>query len=440
MMNGRKPIKPKGRGPFRNLRRRFATLTASDTFLKVFSLLAAIAVWGVLMASDSTLPRQKTFKAAGLTAVGEGALLTRGFIVTDDLTQLPAVDLTVEVTQENYNRASLASYNPHIDLSMVTGEGEWDLPVTWTSQFYGAVVACKPSTIRLNVERYITRRVPVVVTLGGEMPEGLFLVDYDADPSVLTVSGPFSEVARIARAEVTLDQSALSSERMNDQTALSYVLQEADGTIVPTGKMSVTSQSVLTSTVTVQTRLLPMKKVPIALEGLTIGKPAEGYVLQDAWPLEETVSLAAEPEVLEGISHVLVERPLDITGADATLNGYIQLALPSGIRNKPPAQMGATAVIEEGQIERTFRNVPIVVEGAADGLEIALSVSRTNAQITGGYAFVSGLDPEEIALYVDASGLLEGQHTLPVRVRIDNAQPFTLALGNTEVQATVKAQ
>lgn len=88
----------------------------------------------------------------------------------DILEEVPAVKMTVEVTQSNYNRVSGTSYNPHFDLTQITGEGENELSVTYSSQLYGPVVSCEPSAITVHVERYITRRVPVVIEMTGAMP------------------------------------------------------------------------------------------------------------------------------------------------------------------------------------------------------------------------------------------------------------------------------
>ena len=189
MMNSRPTRKPEGRGPFRKLRRIIARVVAGKPFLITVSALAAVVCWSALVASDGTLTRQKTFANVAVTVTGEAALKSRGYIVMDDiLEKVPAVKMTVEVTQANYNRVSGTAYNPHFDLSQITGEGENELSVTYySSQLYGPVVSCEPASITVNVERYITRRVPVVLEMTGTIPEGLYLDSYKTDPTTLSV-------------------------------------------------------------------------------------------------------------------------------------------------------------------------------------------------------------------------------------------------------------
>ena len=96
-----------------------------------------------------------------------------------------------------------------------------------------------------------------------------------------------------------------------------------------------------------------------------------------------------------------------------------------------------TAEIAEKSIERTLRAVDIDVEGVEEGLSAKLSARQSTVQLTGAYSFIEALAREDVRLFVDASGLGEGKHTLPVQIGIDNAQDFTCALSVPEVTVTL---
>ena len=438
MMDERRTKKSKTRGPFSSLRRMMGDIISTRAFLAVFSAVFALVVWAAFVSSDGTLTRQKTFKGVTLSVNGESALLSRGYIVTDVLSEtLPAVDMTVEVSQTNYDRASAVAYNPHIELSQIKGEGENELTIQ-ASSIYGPVVECKPATVKVNVERYLTKRVPVVVVLTGEMPEGLYVTGYDPDPSVLTVSGPASLVSQITRVAVPLDQSSFSRELMHDRISLGFELQNNNEEAIVSDKINVNYQSVVMRSVIVETALVPMKQVPIDTSALTQGEPAEGYELIEAWTEEDSVAVAAEQELLDAITIIQVDTPLDITGATGTVQGYLRLKGQSAIKNRIPSQMGVTALIEEKQIERTIRNVPLLVQGAEDGTQVSLSQSRQTVQLSGGYHFIKNLEADDLQVYVDVSGLAPGQYKVPVQVRIDNAEAFGCALSSPEVTVTIR--
>lgn len=442
MMNSRPTKKPDSRrGPFRGLQRGVARIVSSKVFLRVASLLTALLIWLALVASDGTLTRHRVFQNVAVSVTGEAALKSRGFIVMDDLsTLLPAVRMTVEVTQNNYNRVSGTVYNPHLDLTQIRSEGENELSVTFSSSIYGPVVSCEPASVRVNVERYMTRRVPVTVEQSGKAPEGVYVSSVRSDPAMLSVSGPQSLVSRVARAAVTLDLSALSLERPSDRMALAVELQDAGGEAIASDKLEITNQTVITNTVVAEVELTPMKAVALNVEGFVTGTPAEGYELVGVVTREDEVLIAAKEEILGALTMLTTDQPLSIEGATESVSGYVRLKRPTGIENTVPTDVGVTAQIEEKTIEQTFRQVTVEIEGQSESQRVWLGRSQTTVQLAGGYRFISSLKKEDVRLYVDVSGLEPGTHTLPVQIHIDNAQDFTCALGSPEITVTIEAR
>ena len=71
MMNSRPTKKPDApRGPFRELRRAISRVIGSRAFLVALSLLTAVVFWSILVASDGTLTRQKTFQNVSVSVTG----------------------------------------------------------------------------------------------------------------------------------------------------------------------------------------------------------------------------------------------------------------------------------------------------------------------------------------------------------------------------------
>ena len=357
MMNGR-PARSHdpSRGPFKNLRRALSRILGSRAFLMLLSFGAALLFWSVLVASDGTLTRQKFFPSVPVSVTGESALQSRGYIVMDDIASLvPSVRMTVEVTQQNYDRVTGNSYNPHFDLSQITGEGENVISIAYTSQLYGPVVACDPSTVTVNVERYVTRRVPVVIEVAGEAPQGFYLNSSRTDPTMLSVSGPQSLISSVTRAVVTLDASLLSGERPSDRASLGVVLQDASGEIVENSRIQITNQTVITDSVVVETELVPAKTVPLDIDAFVTGRPEKGYELTGVTLSQESLLVAAPQETLDAITVLTTEQPLSIDGATGDVTGYVRLRRPSGLNNTLPAEIAVTAHIS-----------PTIARGASD--------------------------------------------------------------------------
>lgn len=441
MMNSRPTKKPDApRGPFRELRRAISRILGSRAFLMALSLLTAVVFWSILVASDGTLTREKTFQNVAVSVTGESTLKSRGYIVMDDLDSLiSGVKLTVEVTQSNYSRVSGTSYNPHIDLTQVTGEGENVLNVAFSSQLYGPVVSCEPSSVRVNVERYITRRVPVVLETSGELP-GYYLDSAKTDPTMLSVSGPQSLVSQVARAVASIDVSLLSGERRSDRTSVQIRLQDAAGNTVESDLIEITNQTVLTDTVVVETELVPMREVPLEVESLVTGEPAEGYELLEVTASQESLLIAAADEVLDAITALTTDQPLSIEGATQDVTGTVRLRRPTGIENTVPYDVTVTARIGETTAQRTLRQVQVEVDGLDDSLRASLSREKQTVQLTGPYTFINGLSQSDVRLFVDVNGLGEGTHVVPVQISIDNAPEFACALSSPEITVTIRAR
>jgi len=442
VMNSR-PTKKKPdnlRGPFKELRVGVQTFLRSKVFTVLLSFCAALFFWSVLVASDGSLTREKTFANVSVNVNGEASLRSRGFIVMEDLEELiPGVKMTVEVTQANYNRVSGTSYNPYIDLTKINSVGETELKVNFSSTLYGPVVACVPSSVKVNVERYITRRIPVVLEIKGE-PKGYYLDAAKADPSILSVSGPASLISKVARAAVTLDASLLSGERMNDRTALSIVLQDASGKTVDSDLIEVTNESILTDSVVVATELMQMVEVPLDAQALIVGEPAEGYEVSQVIPAKESVAVAADDEVLEALNVLAIDQPLDISGAAEDVSGYVRLRKPLGVKNSIPYDMAVTVKIQEKTTQRTLSGIAVSIDGLDDGLQAKASRGRQTVQLTGGYSFIHALEESDVRLFVDVNGLGPGKYELPVQIGIDNAEPFTCALSAPQITVTIEEQ
>lgn len=289
----------------------------------------------------------------------------------------------------------------------------------------------------VNVERYMTRRVPVVLELTGFADEDVYLDNYRTDPNMLSVSGPQSLVTSVARAVAKLDMSTLSLDRRSDRTALNVELQDAAGKVIVSDKLEITNQTVITDSVIVDTEVVPAVMVPLAIESLVTGEPAEGYELVNIFVEQDALRVAAKEELLGVIEFITTDAPMDITGATGNVDGYVKLKRLTGIENALPTEIAVTAEIMEKTTERTLRNIGITVENQPADMDAKLSVRQSAVQVTGPQNYVDGLKSSNVRLFVDADGLAAGEHELVVQVVIDNDQTFSCALGTPQVTLTL---
>lgn len=443
MMNG--PIKKSDLLPKKEKDTRFSRfargvrkILSSNWFLKVFAVLIALCLWSVLIASDGTLLREKVFQNVEVTVTGADTLRTRGYIVLDDVSALlPSVRMKVEVPQANYARATGSSYNPRIDLTKIRAAGQQELSVT-TSTSYGRVLEVEPSTVTVNVDAYAMRgRIPVVVESVGSIPEGLWADTPRTDPSYVTIGGPQSLVSGVTRAVAKLDLSKLTAAPQTQRSAVTLELQDEDGKVLDSPLIQITNQSVIIDSIIVETDVYPSMELPVDAATAVTGTPAEGFSLDNVVVTPAALRVAGTREVLDGLMSAIVDTPLSVDGAEASVSGTAKLKRMSDLKYVSASEVLITADVVEEQREKTIKNVAIAAEGAADNRFVKLATSKTTVQITGGYAFVTALSASDVQLYVDVSGLAPGEYQLPVQCRIDNAPPFGCALATTSILVTI---
>ena len=439
-MNGpakKSELLPKKEGPkwLRQLRK----IYKSNTFLIIFSVLCAMMLWSVLVAADGTLTREKLFTDVELTMTGADTLKTNGYIVVDDAQSvLPTVRLTVEVTQSNYSRATAANFSPRVDVSKIRATGEQTVEITFGSSVYGKVISCEPSSVTLNVERYISsNRIPVVVETEGTLKEGLWMETPSLDPTYIAVSGPRSVVNSIKRAAAKFDLGLLNGDSVTQRNAVPFVLEDAEGNPVDTSLLRTTYQSILIDTVTVETDVYPQKTLPIDITGAYTGEPAEGYEVTGVTVQPDTVLVAADAGVLEQMSAAVLDAPIDITDATTSQSVTVRIKKLTDAQNMSIGEALVRIEIDEKQRERTFKNVPILITGVQETQPVKLSSKSAHVTLSGPYHFIENLTADDIILSVDLTGLASGEHLVGIACSIANAPEYTCVLSIDQVTATI---
>lgn len=439
-MNGpakKSELLPKKEGPkwLRQLRK----IYKSNTFLIIFSVLCAMMLWSVLVAADGTLTREKVFTDVELTMTGADTLKTNGYIVVDDAQSvLPTVRLTVEVTQSNYSRATAANFSPRVDVSKIRATGEQTVEITFGSSVYGKVISCEPSSVTLNIERYISsNRIPVVVETEGTLKEGLWMETPSLDPTYIAVSGPRSVVNSIKRVVTKFDLGLLNGDSVTQRNAVPFVLEDAEGNPVDTSLLRTTYQSILIDTVTVETDVYPQKTLPIDITGAYTGEPAEGYEVTGVTVQPDTVLVAADAGVLEQMSAAVLDAPIDITDATTSQSVTVRIKKLTDAQNMSIGEALVRIEIDEKQRERTFKNVPILITGVQETQPVKLSSKSAHVTLSGPYHFIENLTADDIILSVDLTGLAPGEHLVGIACSIANAPEYTCVLSIDQVTATI---
>jgi len=280
-------------------------------WLLLISVLASMFLWVNFGKNEQVNQRQMDVR---LEAINEPV-------------NLQAVGLTdkVKVIANGTNR-ELDALNPdqmhaQVDLSKAdVGTRIYELKLINADKL-PASVDLRSNVIRVTVERKATLTKTVEVETVGKRPEQFRYAGATVQPSEVTLTGPESEIKRVAKVRVLLDlagikqgiQKDIEVEVLTDSNRrLPNVVAEPNQvTVLPGVVAAPTTISVLVS---------PKWK----------GQPAFGFAVSSYQIRPNQVQLTGTNSVLAGIS-VLETEPIDLSGLKSTMTKTVRIKLPNGV-------------------------------------------------------------------------------------------------------------
>ena len=322
-----------------------------------------------------------------------------------------------------------------LDLSSVRTAGAQEVPLKATST-YGKVTSILPESVTLTFETLDSRSVPVSVELTGEKNADCWYSVSRTNPSVITVSGAASIVRSISQARVYSDVTGVSESYMRAEP---YVLLDNEGNEI--------TQSMLTrssSSITVVTDVYPTKEIPISTDiaDVVTGRVAEGYEVKEIVIQPESITVAAEQELLEGISELLIE-PVSVEGLSQSFSARAMISLLSDFKNVSTEQVYVNVTIGEESVSEWVDNVTLSFVGKAENLQLEWQSADIQVYVTGPRSAVEALKQDGIPVTVDLTGLAAGSYSCELRFPTENYpdvtfEPETPALTVTLSEATAE--
>ena len=334
------------------LKKAFRHLFLHNGWLKVIAVLISVVLWAGLISQDETLTRDKTFSNVNVSVTGTEAMKNNGYIVVSNLDDvLNDVSIVAAVPQKQYESAEASAYNVRLDLSKINGTGEQELKLQSTnSTTFGKVVSTTPSSVNVMVEDYMIRqRIPVSVSINGDVPDGWYMSTPTVDPSLVTVSGPRSLVETISRAKVFFNTADIEWTEGTVFTSAAIKLYNRAGDEVNSSLLNTTSSSLTIDSVLIETNILPTMSFDTFELVQISGTVAKGYEVKDKKVSPESITVAARQEVLDQLTELPMERTVNIKNLNETAVFQLKVQKPSD--DAVISNDTVTVTIEIGPIE-----------------------------------------------------------------------------------------
>lgn len=360
----------------------------------------ALVVWvSAVLSTDpnveAVLPR-----AVALEVVGQDPAYLQ-------VASLPTqVRLTLNAPQSIWNQlnAGQGDVRAWIDLSGL-GEGEHVVKVNAQVTLSPVrVVNVEPSEVKVRLEKLTSRLLPVQLNISGDPALGYRKGSPRVEPAEVTVTGPQSQVMRVATVRASLDVAGA-----NETVKKSIVLQALDERGNPVTGVSLLPPSV---TVTQPIQLLGGYR-NVVVKVVTTGQVAEGYWLTNISVTPPTVIVfSSDPQLVNDLPGFVETNPLDLTGLSDDVDIRATLNLPQGV-----ALAGEESVLVRLSIAALEGSLPISlpveVVGLSPELHATVSPEVVDLLLSGPLPILNNLTPASIRVSVHLSGLEVGTYQIP---------------------------
>lgn len=301
-------------------------------WLKVLAILISVLLWAGLISQDKTLTREKVFTNVNVTISGLETLKRSGYIVVSDLGEaLSGVSMTAAVPQQQYENAEASTYNLRVDLSRINSTGMQELKLLSTnSATYGKIVDTSPASVFVEVEEYVVRqRIPVSVSIVGDVPDGWYVSTPTVDPALITVSGPKSVVQNISRARVFVHTDSVEWEESTPIDSAPFTLYNRSGDEVDPALLDITSNDTAIDSVVIEMTIWPTRTFRTTDLVQVSGKVARGYEIKGIDVSPKTITVAARSDVLDQMNDLLMEKSINVTNLKETTVFQLKVQKPS---------------------------------------------------------------------------------------------------------------
>lgn len=376
---------------------------ANNVWIKLLSLLLAILLWNYVITSNPSITRPKTIGSLTGYVTGQTTLNANRLALLEDPTDaLSSISVTVEAPQAYYARVSGENVQVSLDLSSVRTAGTQEVPLRAVSS-YGRVTDISPESLTLTFEALDSRSVPINSLLSGDMQEDFWYSITRMNPSYLTVSGAASVVRNIGSATAYVDITGHDSPFTQAQP---FVLLDTTGEEISAEMLNLSSSSV-----SVSVDIYPCKELPVSTElaNVVTGQPAEGYVVQSVTMQPETITVAADADLLDGLSELMIQ-PVSVDGMSQSFTARAAIAPLSGVRNLSSEQVYVNVTISEASIGGRIDDVSVLVAGKGEGLSV--EYNSMSVYVTGPRSVVEQLQQDGVFVSVDLTGLGAGTYEI----------------------------
>jgi YbbR domain-containing protein len=403
--------------------RRFLRLLPS----LITAFVLALAVWISAVSSSDPLIERTYPNPLPIEIIGQDP----GLVITSSIPSSVTVVLSAPQSIWNQLNTETGAVRAFLDLSGLEA-GSHSVPIrVQISVRPVRKIAQSPQSITVTLERLASKEFPIRVVTRGSPAVGYTADSPTLSQTAVTISGPESQVNRVAEVQAIIDLSQ-ATESINRTVNL---------VAVDANENPINGLSLLPDRVTVKQNISQRFGYRnVVVKVVVLGQVASGYRLTNISVFPPAVTVfSADPQIVSDLPGFIETEPLNINGLKDDLDISLSLNLPAGVsvvgdQTEVLVRVGIAAI----ESSLTLPSIPVEITGLQPGLSAVISPETITVIISGPVALLDRLRATDVRAVVDLTALSEGTFQIEpeVEILIAELKPESLLPESVEVIIT----
>ena len=402
--------------------------------LKFLAVLIALVLW---LAIVNVNDPEKTITVSNIpiSVTNESAITSRDMVYNVKSEQY--LNITVSGKRSIVSNLSAEDFRATASLKELSKVNSIPVDVTTKNASLGrkiTIVKQSAQTILVDVENVEEKDfTDLVVEYTGKVADGYVAGLSSMSTDEVTVKAPTSIIDKIKKVAV---RCSLDGTTTNISKKCPVILYDKNDKEIKSDEIELSDKKIR-----VNVNVLRAKQVPIStINKDELGKPADGYVVDDVILSSDSITVYGSEESLDSIESLDIQDDIDVSDAkgDVTQNIDVTGKLPKGLSVSVESTITVKVLIKK-LITRTFEYdaSEVSLNDLSSNLDVQLVTKKVKVTLQGEEEVISQLTKDDIAISADLGKVKEGTTTVHVDVAVpDN----TTLMNNVTIKIKAKAK
>lgn len=402
--------------------------------LKFLAVLIALVLW---LAIVNVNDPEKTITVSNIpiSVTNESAITSRDMVYNVKSEQY--LNITVSGKRSIVSNLSAEDFRATASLKELSKVNSIPVDVTTKNASLGrkiTIVKQSAQTILVDVENVEEKDfTDLVVEYTGKVADGYVAGLSSMSTDEVTVKAPTSIIDKIKKVAV---RCSLDGTNTNISKKCPVILYDKNDKEIKSDEIELSDRKIR-----VNVNVLRAKQVPIStINKDELGKPADGYVVDDVILSSDSITVYGSEESLDSIESLDIQDDIDVSDAkgDVTQNIDVTGKLPKGLSVSGESTITVKVLIKK-LITRTFEYdaSEVSLNDLSSDLDVQLVTKKVKVTLQGEEEVISQLTKDDMAISADLGKVKEGTTTVHVDVAVpDN----TTLMNNVTIKIKAKAK